>query len=296
MGRARRLWSIATAVGAVGVLAAALGAVERGSADVQESRPLCLGKRATIVGSWRSDTLDGTGGADVIVALGGSDSILAMGGDDRVCGGRGDDEIYADGSFLPNPGRADMVDGGPGKDLCEDAERVVRCEETRPDLPHLSGRLRPGSYVTERFRPRVGFTLGTGWSMPFVPLYTQLLLSQKADPRGLNLRFDSFSDRRSVAATIARFRGIRGVQAGTPSLARIGGAKGQTVELHVKGADFVTVPGLTEAYELERNDKVRAYAVNVRGTTVSVFVEAPASDFPRFAAVARRVLASVRWG
>jgi hypothetical protein len=89
---------------------------------------------------------------------------------------------------------------------------------------------------------------------------------------------------------------MRGVDAGTPSAFSVGGFAGQAVDLHVTGGDFVIVPGLTERYELEPNDRVRAYAVSVKGTTVSIFVEAPAGDFATFTAVAERVLASVRWG
>lgn len=294
MRRSRQLLTTAIAAAAV-VLAVALAGPLDGRSAEGQPRPLCFGKPATIIGSQRTEDILGTEGADVIVGLGGSDAILAIGGDDRVCGGPGNDEIDADGSFFANPGRADRVDGGAGRDICRDAELVVRCEEIRPDLPR-NGPLRPGTYVSETFRPRVAFTVGTGWSIPFVTLYYQLLLSQRSDPGGLNLRFDSFSGQKSVAATIARFAGMRGVKAGRPSPARIGGAVGQTVDLRVTGRDFVIVPGLSEGYELERNDRVRAYAVNVRGTTVSVFVEAPARDFPRFATVAQRILASVRWG
>lgn len=279
---------------AIAALAIVLSlALEGWSAEAQ-LQPLCFGKRATIVGTHRTDGIIGTPGADVIVSFGGSDAILALGGNDRVCSGPGNDEIEADASYISNPGGADMADGGPGRDTCRDAERTVSCEEVRPDLPH-TGALRPGIYVSETFRPRVGFKVGSGWSIPFTTLYYQLLLSQRPDPGGLNLRFDSFGGQRPVATTIRRLARIRGVKASRPSPARIGGAVGQKIELHVTGADFVTIPGLSEAYELERNDRVRAYAVNVRGTTVSMFVEARARDFARFAPIAQAVLASVRW-
>ena len=285
---------IASAVSATVFVAVLLGTVEGWSAQAQKSRPLCFGKPATIVGTQRTDGIIGTPGADVIVSFGGSDAILALGGDDRVCSGPGNDEIEADASYISNPGGADMADGGPGRDTCRDAERTVSCEEVRSDLPH-TGALRPGIYVSETFRPRVGFKVGSGWSIPFTTLYYQLLLSQRPDPGGLNLRFDSFGGQRPVATTIRRLARIRGVKASRPSPARLGRAVGQRIELHVTGADFVTIPGLSEAYELERNDRVRAYAVNVRGTTVSIFVEAPARDFARFTPIAQAVLASVRW-
>jgi Ca2+-binding RTX toxin-like protein len=61
----------------------------------------CDGRRATIVGTARSETLTGTGGRDVIFAGGGDDSIDARGGRDLVCGGPG----------------FDLVDGGRGRDV-----------------------------------------------------------------------------------------------------------------------------------------------------------------------------------
>jgi Ca2+-binding RTX toxin-like protein len=270
-------------------------ALEGRSSDAQK-RPLCFGKRATIVGSARTDGILGTNGADVIVGLGGSDAISGLGGSDLMCGGSGNDKIDADDAgFVPNPGRADRADGGPGKDICREAERTVRCEETRPDLPR-DGPLKAGTYVSETFRPRVGFTLGAGWSLPFVTLPTQLLLSQREDPGGLHLRFDSIRSRQSVAATIARFRGLEGVDAGSPVSARVGRAAGQYVDLTVTAGDGAFVPGLTEGYELEANDRVRVYAVSVKGATVTILVEAPARDFATFTGVSSRVLASVRWG
>ena len=55
--------------------------------------PLCLGKRATIVGTPGRDVLSGTRRADVIVALAGNDVINALGGNDLVCAGAGNDRV-----------------------------------------------------------------------------------------------------------------------------------------------------------------------------------------------------------
>jgi uncharacterized delta-60 repeat protein len=86
--------------------------------------PRCGGKRATIVGTARSDVLRGTRRADVIVALGGNDRVLAAAGNDIVCGGAGNDRIAGDAGndrLLGEAGRDalkgaagnDMLDGGP---------------------------------------------------------------------------------------------------------------------------------------------------------------------------------------
>lgn len=71
--------------------------------------PLCLGKRATIVGTARRDVLRGTPRADVIVALGGNDVIAALAGKDLVCAGAGNDRATGGAG-------ADRLSGGPGND------------------------------------------------------------------------------------------------------------------------------------------------------------------------------------
>jgi uncharacterized delta-60 repeat protein len=100
--------------------------------------PRCAGKRATIVGSPRSDRLKGTRRADVIVALGGNDKIAAGRGNDLICAGDGNDSI--DGGLgndrlfgqngndklggasgkdaLSGGGGKDRLTGGGGKDSC----------------------------------------------------------------------------------------------------------------------------------------------------------------------------------
>jgi uncharacterized delta-60 repeat protein len=80
--------------------------------------PRCAGKKATIVGSARSDRLKGTRRADVIVALGGNDKIAAGRGNDLICAGNGNDKI--DGGTgndrLYGQNGKDNLGGGSGKD------------------------------------------------------------------------------------------------------------------------------------------------------------------------------------
>ena len=87
----------------------------------------CQGKRATIVGTRRSDRLRGTRRADVIVSLGGSDRIAAGAGNDLICagsgndradGGSGKDRVYGlSGKDILKGGPGnDRLDGGPGND------------------------------------------------------------------------------------------------------------------------------------------------------------------------------------
>jgi Ca2+-binding RTX toxin-like protein len=74
--------------------------------------PMCLGQKATIVGTADADVLNGTPGMDVIVGLGGGDRINGRGGNDLLCGGGGADTING------GAGR-DRVKGGAGDDVVD---------------------------------------------------------------------------------------------------------------------------------------------------------------------------------
>ena len=89
--------------------------------------PMCDGKRATIVGTSKSERLVGTKRADVIVARGGNDKILGRGGADRICAGGGSDIVKAGGGddrvfagrgrdTVYGEGGSDRIFGGGGND------------------------------------------------------------------------------------------------------------------------------------------------------------------------------------
>jgi len=82
--------------------------------------PACGGHRATIVGTSRSDRLNGTDGADVIVARGGADVIAGHGGNDLICGNRGKDDLRGNrgNDRLYGGHGTDRGAGGPGSDVC----------------------------------------------------------------------------------------------------------------------------------------------------------------------------------
>ena len=87
---------------------------------VTPSVPRCAGRRATIVGSARGETLRGTPRADVIVARGGNNRVRAGGGRDVVCGGAGRDALFG------GAGR-DVLAGGAGRDRLVGGERRDSC-------------------------------------------------------------------------------------------------------------------------------------------------------------------------
>ncbi|HZW02127.1 MAG TPA: calcium-binding protein [Candidatus Deferrimicrobium sp.] len=125
-------------------LIAALLAIPGVSSTAMAAKPRCDGQKATIVGTDKSQVMQGTPRRDVIVAKGGSDRIFSGGGDDVICAGTGNDLIDAgngkDRIFggngndeLKGGAGRDLLDGGDGQDGCYPAaggDRVVRCEES----------------------------------------------------------------------------------------------------------------------------------------------------------------------
>jgi Ca2+-binding RTX toxin-like protein len=116
------------------VLAALFGVAGGGGGDpdagLAAAAPNCEGARATIVGTDRNDTLEGTSGVDVIVAKGGNDVIRSYGGADVVCGGPGTDRIMTGAGddiaiggtgndWVNSAGGADRVVGGPGDETVD---------------------------------------------------------------------------------------------------------------------------------------------------------------------------------
>lgn len=260
-------------------------------ADKAKPKPLCLGKRATIVGTGSADEINGTRKGDVIHGLGAADRINGGGGNDLICGGPGSDEL--DGGA----GR-DRLDGGAAYDFCHRAESRRGCEETRP-APR-AGALAPGEYATSRFQPRFRFALPVaGWSTRFGEQPQHFDMARRRDPGGLVLGFDSGPARDSVAATVARIAAKAAFRTTPPVAGGVGGAAGLQLDVTVVSEDVAglgaTVPGFSEDYFLELTDRARIFVVDVRGRTLTVVVEAPDREFDSFLPEAQRVLDSVRF-
>ena len=104
---------------------------------VAQAAPSCRGRRATIIGTRKSDYIVGTTRSDVIVGRIGHDNINGRGGNDIICAGRGDDYLLgASGNdqlfgergsdfilghggrdtLTTGPGLSDTASGGPGND------------------------------------------------------------------------------------------------------------------------------------------------------------------------------------
>ena len=99
-------------------LALVAGGLLAGSAVAADQGPSCGGKKATIVGTAKSETIKGTAKNDVIHGRGGNDKIDGGGGNDIICGGIGNDDLAGGkGNDRIVGGRgADDIDGGDGND------------------------------------------------------------------------------------------------------------------------------------------------------------------------------------
>jgi Ca2+-binding RTX toxin-like protein len=126
---------------------AAVAALALGGLAAVQARgvPKCFGRRATLVGSGKSETLRGTRGPDVIVAKGGNDDIRGLGGDDRLCGGRGADFLIGGGGddrMSAGAGSTEALWGGPGNDVMDggagDSEDVRYVSASGPVTVNLA--------------------------------------------------------------------------------------------------------------------------------------------------------------
>lgn len=129
--RGRAMLAAVAALLGLAVLATLLGVSgDEPGAELAAAGANCEGLPATIVGTDRNDTLEGTAGVDVIVAKGGNDTIRAYGGDDVVCAGTGNDKVATgegDDATFGGPGNdwvtsgagGDRVVGGPGDETVD---------------------------------------------------------------------------------------------------------------------------------------------------------------------------------
>ena len=303
----------AFAMVALSGIAAMTVTVATASEAARSVGPLCLGKRATIVGTSDRDILSGTGRADVIAALGGADEVDGFGGNDLICGGPGDD-------VLNGAERVDRLDGGPGFDTCRTGERLTTCEETHPALPRLQwAQIAPGEYVTDVFRPRVTLQLGSGWIMLREarihddPSGGRLLARRTVEQgrMGLSMRhgsqdgsprlvFDSLPvSELSVNAVLFRIARASNLSSTTPTPVTISGAAGQrlwlAVPVEATGPVTGAALGWDPDFELVPGERARVDVVRVGGRTLSILALARNVDLEPFLPLADEVLGSVKW-
>lgn len=112
---------------AVVSLTVLLGLAAMVGAERAQAAEMCLGLKATIVGTNGADVLVGTNHTDVVVARGGNDTIKTKGDKDIICAGGGND--YVDGGPLH-----DLVRGEAGHDTCVSSpaggvDKFVSCED-----------------------------------------------------------------------------------------------------------------------------------------------------------------------
>jgi hypothetical protein len=101
------------------------------------TKPSCGGRKATILGTKKADSLRGTKKRDVILGRGGRDVLIGAGGGDLICGGtggdklvggKGDDKLFGGGGddkLIGGPGN-DRCDGGTGKDHAKGCGKLLK--------------------------------------------------------------------------------------------------------------------------------------------------------------------------
>ena len=180
-------------------------------------------------------------------------------------------------------------------------QRAARCRVKSPTTTGSTtptarrGPLAAGTYSAGVLRPRLEFTVGPGWFVGFDVTETQILVAQKSDPGAHSVTVDTFGGTRSVAERVATLRGVTGLAADPPVATTVGGFAGQRFDALTTAADIVQVPGLSDRYELEPNDRVRISVVDVRGQSVTIIVEAPAAEWTAFLPTAETVVSSMRF-
>ena len=276
----RRLLLVAIGAAATAGLIAAAAATSSPTAAAR-----CLGKRATTVGTARANNLNGTANADVIAGLGGADYLDGRGGNDLLCGGAGDDVING------GPG-VDRIDGGRGFDVCRGGEHLVSCEETAPALP-LHGKIRPGRYTPDLFKPRIAFTLGGIW-------YADEQASGHVDVEyssttGPDLDFDSLAAGNPVQAVVSAITAEAGLNPTTPAPVKIGTAAGYEFEVSIPVTGHPIFVPDTASYEFDPGDHGRIFVVSASGRTVVVISGTTADQYASGSVTIDTVLATVKW-
>jgi hypothetical protein len=108
----------------------------RGAVPTPAAADVCMGQKATVIGTSGNDSLTGTPGPDVIVGLGGADKVNGLGGNDVMCGRTGKDRLKGGGGNDRIQGNksADRLVGGAGGDQCRGGkgkDKASTCETTR---------------------------------------------------------------------------------------------------------------------------------------------------------------------
>ena len=143
------------------------------------------------------------------------------------------------------------------------------------------------------------FTVGPNWFLPFDAGISQMIVAQKSEPGGRAVTIDSFGANRTVAERVAALRAINGIAAEPAVPATLSGPsgvlRGERFDLLTTASDTVLVPGLGARYELEPGDRVRIYVIDVRGSTVTILVEAPAADWEAFLPLGEQLFSSLNF-
>jgi polar amino acid transport system substrate-binding protein len=156
----RDLVLLLAVVGAVAALTLAAG----GAASTDATRCTITGTKGADVlrGTLKSEVICGLGGNDVIRGGGGNDTLIGGDGNDTIVGGTGLDLMVGGAGndvFFARGGRADRINGGPGRDraVVDNLDRVTAVEIVQRPTPRTATQLPPlPAEVKSRGRWNVG--------------------------------------------------------------------------------------------------------------------------------------------
>jgi hypothetical protein len=220
-------------------------------------------------------------------------SLLAILLLSMACGGND-----SDGSARAGPSPQETVES-PEPPPTEE-EEVDEEELPAGVRPTTRGLLVPGRYQTNIFSPAVTFEVDRGWRIPFEG-NDYLVLARKLEPKDEVIYLDSSQSSLSVDAALQyaqdAFAGTTGVARDfrftNAAPVRIGDLRGREITMNVRTDRLVVTLALgIEAYELRPGDKLQLNAIDVDGTTVLIFVEAPGARFATFSEQAQRAIDS----
>ena len=207
--------------------------------------------------------------------------------------------------------------GGGGSAQEEQADKVHHIPE---DSQTYEGEPLPaGPYVTEEFKPAMSFTLEKGWSRGGVELrdiwdlqdlqndaFWVIFTSAEEvwDPKGS----DGLKSAPAPEDMVGWLQANPHMKSEKPKPTSVGGEKGVQFDAIVTGVvESPECPGCVdvplfhvsdgETAGVEKGEKVRFIVLeDVKGQTVTIFIESSAVGFEEFLAKGQKVVDSVKWG
>ena len=149
------------------------------------------------------------------------------------------------------------------------------------------GTLTAGRFHSVHLEPPVTFEVGAGWSV-LMDERDGLVLLRRPEPGDMAVSIDS-TVQDPLEERLAYLTALKGITAEPARMTSLLGHPAVAARVTVE-EPIVGIPSLAEHYTVRQGDILDMYAVDAGGTTLTVFVEAPAADFEAFAVEAQTLL------